>query len=878
MIPAVEQYYYFALKIYRLQNPLIVATSKCNHIDVPSEDQTTGVDADVVVYIWGFITSGYAARGSYCQSDAGAYKRTLVGAIEINTNIYFGLDLSGQIAIMLHECAHILVFSSTLFTSFVNANGEAYNASSYVVDIEYPNRGKTVKALGFPNVVKRASETFGCSLQGVELEDAKGSGTAGNHWELRIMPHDLMAGILTFEVVISDITLAMFEDSGWYVPDYQYSQPLYWGKNLGCRWLEEKCIENNQAQFPGICTNISDASQCDAYNLGYGYCFYDYYPNIPAHEQYFANASLGGGFELLDYCPVIYTYSNRRCRNATGPSTVYYGETKGMNSRCFMNTLQSKDYKYDIHTNKGTCYNVVECNENKTAINVGTQTIDCPFGASVTVDGYNGKVECPGSYDFCRPVPCLNMCMGQGKCVNGTCVCHSQYSGFDCSIKCSHGCNACSRVDACIRCDDKYVLYNKTCIDPYYNFTISSPEIFFLNCTSEDLVIKGSPESSNISWSSVTTPSNYYMDRFISNSKSSLLIINYTLLSIGVINLTFSATNALGLPLSVNKSISIVQTDYTNISTGTNSSFDIYPNQTYEFRVSITNSKFKRTNLTYMWKNLSSLPMNFTKIISNSKINSCLAINPGDLREGYMYTIGINVTDLEVYDTGTLNLNIKRLPDFAEDKSCYVTVIPSLIGIGIVVLCGIGVAMFRSCDKGDNITQEYKIIVYHPLLSFFIRQIERRWVGCLQVSAVFMSNLFVTGVLCCIFELSSMVDGNYTRNQIIQGFIGIIIVEVISLALTILNQVNENRKFSRLFCGFCSVLLILSEFPGVIYLNTSYCAQYWVKNFLIFLSLEIIIFENLFWLINFLIFKKPHDIIRVEYSLTDKEKVQNFKL
>ena len=48
----------------------------------------------------------------------------------------------------------------------------------------------------------------------------------------------------------SELTFAFFEDTGWYKVDYDWAYPLNWGKNEGCSLFAEKCIDNNEAQFP----------------------------------------------------------------------------------------------------------------------------------------------------------------------------------------------------------------------------------------------------------------------------------------------------------------------------------------------------------------------------------------------------------------------------------------------------------------------------------------------------------------------------------------------------------------------------------------------------------------------------------------------------
>lgn len=61
-------------------------------------------------------------------------------------------------------------------------------------------------------------------MPGLELEEAGGSGSAGSHWEKRLMRNDFMAADSAVDdTVYSDITMALFEDSGWYDVDYDYT-------------------------------------------------------------------------------------------------------------------------------------------------------------------------------------------------------------------------------------------------------------------------------------------------------------------------------------------------------------------------------------------------------------------------------------------------------------------------------------------------------------------------------------------------------------------------------------------------------------------------------------------------------------------------------
>lgn len=43
--------------------------------------------------------------------------------------------------------------------------------------------------------------------------------------------------------VISNITLGLMHDSGWYIPDYSKAGYLAWGKGAGCDFLTQNCLE-----------------------------------------------------------------------------------------------------------------------------------------------------------------------------------------------------------------------------------------------------------------------------------------------------------------------------------------------------------------------------------------------------------------------------------------------------------------------------------------------------------------------------------------------------------------------------------------------------------------------------------------------------------
>ena len=71
-------------------------------------------------------------------------------------------------------------------------------------------------------VINVAKKYFNCNtIEGVELENYGGELTAGSHWEARILYGEYMTGYVpTQDQVISEFTLALLEDSGYYKVNY----------------------------------------------------------------------------------------------------------------------------------------------------------------------------------------------------------------------------------------------------------------------------------------------------------------------------------------------------------------------------------------------------------------------------------------------------------------------------------------------------------------------------------------------------------------------------------------------------------------------------------------------------------------------------------
>ena len=150
--------------------------------------------------------------------------RPIAGVVYINTNLNFdktNINLYMK-NILLHEITHVLVFHPGLWSIL--------NMSTTINGITYINSAKAVE---------KAREHFNCNLIArIPLEDDGGQGSAGAHWEARYMLGDYMISTDFPDAAMSDITLGLFEDSGFYKVNY-YSGGLFkFGKNKGCEFFQ----------------------------------------------------------------------------------------------------------------------------------------------------------------------------------------------------------------------------------------------------------------------------------------------------------------------------------------------------------------------------------------------------------------------------------------------------------------------------------------------------------------------------------------------------------------------------------------------------------------------------------------------------------------
>lgn len=206
----------------KLTEDLITSPEKCGIDEYdPNILNQEGIDTDLLIFpIFDgtLYSNGALAAASICVSIDG---RPVVGIMHFKPSFNYtksGADVYFK-QILFHEISHLLGFHPDIYEKFITESED-----------------KSTLYISSPLVIKAAKKHFGCdSIKGVRLENQGTGGTLGAHWETRIMHTDYMCGTLG-EFAISEITLALFEDLGWYKVRFFTGGLFKYGKQKGCNF------------------------------------------------------------------------------------------------------------------------------------------------------------------------------------------------------------------------------------------------------------------------------------------------------------------------------------------------------------------------------------------------------------------------------------------------------------------------------------------------------------------------------------------------------------------------------------------------------------------------------------------------------------------
>lgn len=385
-------------------------------------------------------------------------------------------DLKALIATVKHELTHVLGFSVSLFAYFRDEHGQPLTERDSVpgpipVDPKtgyakwsdkvikkivrsdwVTGEGKVNRAVYVvvtPTVVKEVRNHFNCStLEGAELEDQGSDGTSMTHWEKRIFENEAMTGTHTQNSVYSRITLAVLQDTGWYVANFSKAGKLEWGRNLGCDFARKSCkswIDDRRAQNLSIrpfcdrvkgdllqiaCTDDrTSKAVCNMKQfqepLPPAYQNFDQLEGVPSESL----SSYGGSVDLADYCPFIQEFTwqvqnvtIRGSRCDLGSNNLEYNERNaaleyyGPQTKCFEHgrrwEQRSCVYRRHWHHFGAGCYKY-NCVNGHINVIVGNYSYPCYYANQVVsieqlVDQwlYNGTLLCPPCEKICPAHKC----------------------------------------------------------------------------------------------------------------------------------------------------------------------------------------------------------------------------------------------------------------------------------------------------------------------------------------------------------------------------------------------------------------------------------------------------------------------------------------
>lgn len=434
-------------------------------------------DADFVFYVSAMdtercqkgMTVAYAA---HCQQEV-SLDRPIAGHANlcprsISTKLP---ELDVLISTVKHEILHALGFSVSLFAFYrdskgspltprdehgkpaLNENLQARQWSERVIKrivrpdwlVREGRVRKEVHMMVTPRVVEEVRKHFNCStLEGAELEDQGGEGTALTHWEKRAFENEAMTGTHTQNPVYSRITLALMEDTGWYKANMEMAQPLSWGRNLGCDFAQRSCMEwmetkaDREQHLHPYCNRVkrdpletecsedrNSVALCNlvhhTYQLPDLYQNFEFIPHISQADIPF----YGGSVALADFCPYIQEFTWRSDNIAIRGSNCLYEENNprpernfalelyGPKSKCFEHAgsmweeRTCRQVRQWQHWGSG-CYEYT-CQNGRLNIIVDNRTFPCYYpGQELRVrllsQGWLhvGSLSCPSCTELCQ--------------------------------------------------------------------------------------------------------------------------------------------------------------------------------------------------------------------------------------------------------------------------------------------------------------------------------------------------------------------------------------------------------------------------------------------------------------------------------------------
>ncbi len=365
ILPRTAEFWSAALSVVPVSGNLLISTAELDSrsfcgdsefTQVPAEHISTGItNTDLILYVSGTPSSRFCSGTTLavavsCNFDQ--YDRPTAGAINVcmdqidlnDDGTASAATIQNNVDVMIHEVAHVLGHSSNSYPFYWDSEtGTARTPRPFesttmtcVDDVErnlvlpaentmkfsQSSNGQRYAMIVTPKVQAIARNQFDCqSLEGAKLENQPtGSDSCtGDHWDEHDYYIEALSGVISPTTnVLSHLTLALMEDSGWYRANYTQGRMNPWGLGAGCDFVEEPCLKidgSGQTFVPeygkgyfcsegsarGCSPELSHKMACSV--LDY---FYVLPRDLPIERfQYFPNEPTKGGPRQADFCPLF---------------------------------------------------------------------------------------------------------------------------------------------------------------------------------------------------------------------------------------------------------------------------------------------------------------------------------------------------------------------------------------------------------------------------------------------------------------------------------------------------------------------------------------------------------------------------------------------
>ena len=353
-------------------------------------------------------------------------KRPIFGITYIFNNDYTHMENTDYFLLnsFIHQIIHLLVFHPKLIKNFPISTNAYIDAKDYT---GYRN----FRYISTPKVVEYGKRHFSDdNFFGVPLDFNSNLDNGMVHWHERFMLGDIMIPDLYQEQTLSEMTLALFEDSTWYKVNYYTGGLFRFGKGESNYFLRNKCINDLGPlyEFPNDFCEKENQKRCTPGHMSKGYCKF-YTDSVSSPFQYWPNNRTKGGIRGTDYCPIaeredynpnlMYNFYPGSCKNGL----VYREglvEVMSGNSFCVVSTvfpLGTDLYIYGVEQ-RGACYPMY-CTDSSLTVQIGNYYIVCKKNGGIMHMpenlGYMGGFECPHYNTICTGTV---VCNDIEECIN----------------------------------------------------------------------------------------------------------------------------------------------------------------------------------------------------------------------------------------------------------------------------------------------------------------------------------------------------------------------------------------------------------------------------------------------------------------------------